>query len=259
MPAPRCGSPRSPCSRRAEGVWAIALAVEFAFPFVGRRRLAVAPVDREHLEERFGLFTIIVLGEAVIAVVVGTEVAAWNGPAVEAAAAGFAGALALWWIYFDFQTFSSVRGGRWPFVASYGHVPLWLAITAYGVGTKLAIKHAEELSGDPGIRWALDGGAALFLLAVAALHVAGRARESRTLAGGRLLAVAALLALAGAAAELRLASLVVASALVLLSALVLEALGVRDRGREVVRRFAAVTAPPEPVFRLPAREPAERS
>lgn len=240
-------------------VWALALAVEFAFPFLGWRRMGAAPVDREHLEERFGLFTIIVLGESVIAVVVGTDVAAWEGPAVAAAVAGFIGALALWWIYFDFQTFSTVRGGRWPFVASYGHVPLWLAITAYGVGTKLAIKKADALAADPGIRWALDGGAALFLVAIAAFHLAGSVREPRGLAVARLLAAGGLVALAAFGAGLELAALVVATALVLLAALLLEAVSVRDRGRHVLRRLAALTAPPEPVFRLPERGPTERS
>jgi low temperature requirement protein LtrA len=237
-------------------VWAAALALEFAFPLLGWGRLRGLPVDREHLEERFGLFTIIVLGEAVIAVVVGTDVAEWKASSVAGAVVGFLGAVTLWWIYFDFRSFSSVRGGRWPFVESYGHVPLWLAITAYGVGTKLAIKKADALAADPGVRWALAGGAALFLLLIAAFHVASGNREPRTIAAGRVLAGAVLVALAAGAAGLKLVSLVVIVVLVLLVALLLETLSVRDRGRAVLSRLAALTEPPEPVFRLPPRTPA---
>jgi low temperature requirement protein LtrA len=239
-------------------VWGLALAVEFAFPFLGFRRLGVAPVDREHLEERFGLFTIIVLGEAVIAVVVGTDVAAWKGPSIAAALAGFAGALALWWTYFDFQTFSSVRGGRWPFVTSYGHVVLWLGITAFGAGMKLAIKKGGDVASDPGVRWAVCGGAAAFLLAIAAFHVAGAAREPAALGALRLAALGGLLALGALGASMTFSSLAIAASAVLLAALLVEAISVRDRSRTIVRRFSAATSPPQPVFRLPASGEGER-
>ena len=51
--------------------------------------------------ERIGLFTIIVLGESVFAVVVGTSDTDWNAHALVAAVGGFAVAAAFWWIYFD--------------------------------------------------------------------------------------------------------------------------------------------------------------
>ena len=126
-------------------LWGLALAIEVATPLLSWGVLARLPVDREHLRERFGLFTIIVLGEAVLSVVSGTQDARWAGPRSSTAIAGFAGVLALWWVYFDEQSAATLRGGRWAFVVAYGHLPLWLGATAYGVGVKLGIKYADEV------------------------------------------------------------------------------------------------------------------
>ena len=96
-------------------LWAAGLIVEFLTPLVAWKVIGGTPVDREHIEERFGLFTIIVLGEAVIAVVAGTDVKDWAGDAVLVATFGFAGAVSLWWIYFDglTPTDSALHSVRW--------------------------------------------------------------------------------------------------------------------------------------------------
>jgi low temperature requirement protein LtrA len=55
----------------------------------------------EHVPERFGLFTLIVLGELVVAVGIGAADAVWSRQAVAVAiAVVFVGA-GLWWLYFD--------------------------------------------------------------------------------------------------------------------------------------------------------------
>ena len=177
-------------------LWGAALAIEVATPLLSWGVLARLPVDREHLRERFGLFTIIVLGEAVLAVVIGTQDARWAAPAISTTVAGFLGVLALWWVYFDEQSAASLRGGRWAFVVAYGHLPLWLGATAYGIGVKLAIEHAEGVAEVPGIRWALAGGAALLLVAIGAFHIASANREPAVLSIARGLCIAALVALA---------------------------------------------------------------
>jgi low temperature requirement protein LtrA len=51
---------------------------------------------------------IIVLGEAVIGVVLGTATVNWTAASSVAAFAGFLAAAAIWWLYFDFST------PRWP-------------------------------------------------------------------------------------------------------------------------------------------------
>ena len=44
-------------------LWGIALVLELSAPWVGRHQIERAPIHASHLVERFGLFTLIVLGE----------------------------------------------------------------------------------------------------------------------------------------------------------------------------------------------------
>jgi low temperature requirement protein LtrA len=71
-------------------VWIAALAVDLATPWAA----VVAVVERtfhvSHIPERYGLFTIIVLGEAIIAVARSMSEARWTPQAMTAAIAGFA-------------------------------------------------------------------------------------------------------------------------------------------------------------------------
>jgi len=59
-------------------LWGIAFAVDLATPYVLRRAQAAAPLDVSHLPERFGLFTILVLGESIVAVTVGLSHVSWQ-------------------------------------------------------------------------------------------------------------------------------------------------------------------------------------
>ncbi len=232
-------------------LWGAALAIEVATPLLSWGVLARLPVDREHLRERFGLFTIIVLGEAVLAVVIGTQDARWAAPAISTTMAGFLGVLALWWVYFDEQSAASLRGGRWAFVVAYGHLPLWLGATAYGIGVKLAIEHAEGAAEDPGIRWALAGGAALLLVAIGAFHVASANREPAVLSISRGMCIVALIALAATGSALQIPTLTVLVVLVAGISLAIEAVSVREAGGHVWALAAAAVQPPEPPFRPP--------
>ena len=57
----------------------VALVVELSAPWVGRRQIARGPIHASHLVERFGLFTLIVLGESVISVAQGVATSAAQG------------------------------------------------------------------------------------------------------------------------------------------------------------------------------------
>ena len=54
-------------------LWGIDMAIDLATPFIMRKEQARVPLDVTHLPERFGLFTILVLGEPVTSVVGGPE------------------------------------------------------------------------------------------------------------------------------------------------------------------------------------------
>jgi hypothetical protein len=70
-------------------LWGVALTIELSAPWVGRHQIAKAPIHASHLVERFGLFTLIVLGESVISVAQGAADVDWTVRALAAAVGGF--------------------------------------------------------------------------------------------------------------------------------------------------------------------------
>jgi low temperature requirement protein LtrA len=159
-------------------LWALALTIEITAPLFGWRLIPHAPISAAHIPERFGLLTIIVLGESVFAVVLGVEGAAWQLGSVLAAAGGFVAAAALWWIYFEFLDSSLVVGGAGRrrlvggLVFTYSHFPVITGLAALGVGVKFAILSAGGHSEYDGTAWVLCAGVALCMAGMAAIQLA---------------------------------------------------------------------------------------
>jgi low temperature requirement protein LtrA len=164
-------------------VWALGLCVELLGPI-----LAVMTLDDpritfhpRHIAERYGLFTLIVLGESVLAVASGTSDTHWAPSAVLTAVVGFVAAACIWWQYFDHVGSSGIELGPRPaFYWGYGHFAVYAGIAAFGVGIQLAVEAAAPQAalalstGAPssagyelGARTILAGGVALFLLGIA--------------------------------------------------------------------------------------------
>jgi low temperature requirement protein LtrA len=156
-------------------VWAAALAVDLVTPWMAERAAAERTFDVSHIPERYGLFTIIVLGEAIIAVARSMSEVQWTPEAVTAAVAGFAIAVVIWWAYFAHPHAELLERGRLAsFIWGYGHIFVWMGIAITGVGIELAIEAAgagHALAG--GQRLILCGGPALYLTAMALLRSAG--------------------------------------------------------------------------------------
>ncbi|BAZ11662.1 low temperature requirement A [Calothrix sp. NIES-4071] len=105
--------------------WAVAIIIELSTPIVGSRLFANTPVHPSHLPERFGLLTLIVLGEAIVSVATGTTTTNWELIPTLAAVGGFALAACLWWLYFNFlETAVIIRGIRSVHIYNYGHLPI---------------------------------------------------------------------------------------------------------------------------------------
>ena len=71
------------------------------FIFFLPRRLQVIPVHTEHLIERVGLLTIIMLGESVSSLSTGLANISWTVERLLTAATGFVMISGIWWVYFD--------------------------------------------------------------------------------------------------------------------------------------------------------------
>ncbi|MEM6868030.1 MAG: low temperature requirement protein A [Cyanobacteria bacterium P01_C01_bin.121] len=152
-------------------LWAIALFIEISNGPITYLTIKNVPQQQSHMDERFGLFVIIVLGEAIIAVASGVADTAWQWRNVLTALGGFMTAVSLWWMYFERSEESMInqalRGGKMAllrsYVYGYSHLFTFMGIVATGVGIQFAI---EAASGDVfswPMRTALCGGVAVFL------------------------------------------------------------------------------------------------
>jgi low temperature requirement protein LtrA len=142
------------------GVWGllgfVLLAVaEIAVP-VWAERAEVTTWHPGHIAERYGCFTLIVLGE----VVLGSTVALREGlaegghlaPLLTLAVAGVVLVFSMWWLYFDTPAddlLTSLSAAlRW----GYGHYLVFAAVAAVGAGLELAVDFETghtELSSPP--------------------------------------------------------------------------------------------------------------
>jgi low temperature requirement protein LtrA len=161
------------------GFWVVGLLVDFATPVSAVRLQARLLPHFEHLPERFGLFVIIVLGEAIIAVVNGVSEQEWDLLSVLTAVFGFAIAFSLWWVYFENVGGAALRATvtagqiRNMHVWLFGHLPLIIGLAGTGVAVEHFILADPTLPIITGDRWLLCGSVALCLLGLAILHHTG--------------------------------------------------------------------------------------
>lgn len=133
---------------------AVMMAVELAGPWIVERRRGGTPWHAHHIAERYGLLTIIALGEGVVGTVASLSavVAAqgWTVDAVLVAIAGTGLTFGMWWVYFlvpSAQLLHAQRGKSFPF--GYGHIVVFGSIVATGAGLHAAayyIEHHSRLS-----------------------------------------------------------------------------------------------------------------
>jgi low temperature requirement protein LtrA len=158
-------------------VWGVGMAVHFAVAWSsGTRRLtAQLPPDVPHMSERYGLLTIIVLGEMFVKVVDNTAGMLLTPLMVLYGLFGLVLAYSLWWLYFDHVAGAEVkRVGTAPYVWVYAHLPLTIGLTAFGVSMKklISLEVGEALKDE--YRWLIGGALIIYLLASAAISAAVR-------------------------------------------------------------------------------------
>jgi low temperature requirement protein LtrA len=121
-------------------LWILGMAADFAVPLTSRRLNALLPPDVPHMAERYGLFTIIVMGEAFVKVVSSAPADPLTLQPLLLGALGLVIAGAVWWLYFDDVAGAPVKPtGRAPYVWIYSHLPLAIGLTAFGVAAKKVI------------------------------------------------------------------------------------------------------------------------
>jgi low temperature requirement protein LtrA len=184
--------------------WGLGLIIDFATPLTAGTRVIKVPPNMAHTTERIGLFTIIVLGESIVAVVGGVSEREWTPISIAIALLGLSIAFSFWWMYFDTVDQSplhAMKQGKMKISLNwlYSHLPLAIGLTATGVGVKKMILALEQDSGsNEKILFCLA--VALCLLILSNLHWTscelGRTKCKRILTFYRLGAAAFILALA---------------------------------------------------------------
>jgi low temperature requirement protein LtrA len=126
-------------------LFAAAILIEIVTPVItGQFQAGLPPLTRDKYPERFGLFTLIVLGQTVTQVILG--VAATNSvsrisvPTIVLAGLGLLVGFGLWWVYFDFvarRPTSQVI--RVVLAWIYLHLLMLIGIVVIGVGLSEAL------------------------------------------------------------------------------------------------------------------------
>lgn len=169
------------------------VAVELVVPTLAERSYQTS-WHAGHIAERYGLFTLIVLGETVAAATVAVQSGLndHGGPGrlLPIAAGGLLVCFSAWWIYFARPVEEYLRSNRQGFLWGYGHYLVFLSAAAIGAGLEVAV---EQATGAAEISAELAGAVvavptAVFLFVVWVLH----ARHGKSGAAQWVLPLAAL-------------------------------------------------------------------
>ncbi|MCC3587346.1 low temperature requirement protein A [Microcoleus sp. PH2017_30_WIL_O_A] len=160
-------------------LWVIGLFVDINTPiFTLRHQSKLPQFSSSRLPERYGLFMIIVLGEAVVSVVQG--LAAKEHFDFAHAITGILGMtliFGIWWIYFDFVARRPPKPATgWVFAWGYLHMPLVMSVTATAAGINNVI--ASKATVLPlNVRCLICGSLAISLAVIALLETTLRRDE----------------------------------------------------------------------------------
>jgi low temperature requirement protein LtrA len=122
------------------------VAAEITVPLVAERRATSTPWHPGHIAERYSLFTLIVLGECILAGTVTLQRAVTDGglsaSAVVVGVAAVVVVFCLWWVYFEDEVGEGLRRSpqesfRW----GYAHFAVFAAVAAVGAGLQVAAEH----------------------------------------------------------------------------------------------------------------------
>ncbi|MEW1904318.1 low temperature requirement protein A [Streptomyces sp. NPDC086147] len=156
-------------------VFLVMALAELAVPLYAERA-GTSTWHAHHIAERYGLFTLIVLGETVAAATVAVKSGIVENDALDEllpiAAGGLLLVFAAWWVYFVVPAHDRLTSSRQAFLWGYGHYLILMSAAAIGAGLEIAVEqavgeaHISTLSASA----AVTIPSALFLLLVWLLH-----------------------------------------------------------------------------------------
>ncbi|MEV8634521.1 low temperature requirement protein A [Streptosporangium sp. NPDC051023] len=152
-----------------------------------------------HIAERYGLFTLIVLGESVLAATTAIQTGLERGIVTTAllsvALSGIVIVFAMWWVYFARPAERILTSNRVSFPWGYGHYLIFSSAAAVGAGLGVVVDHDTGRAhiGDLAAGAAVAVPVAVFVLSVWLVHLRPHHRGRRADAGFPVVALAVLL------------------------------------------------------------------
>jgi low temperature requirement protein LtrA len=161
----------------AVSIFLLGAALELVVPLWAERP-GMTSWHPHHIAERYGLFTIIVLGESVSASAAGVQnalaVSGFSAALVSIAVAALVLLFALWWLYFLEPAAEGLKAGRGvrSFYWGYGHYFVFASLAALGAGLEVAVQagaaHTDGM--DRIVEYAIAVPVAVYLLMLYVLH-----------------------------------------------------------------------------------------
>jgi low temperature requirement protein LtrA len=130
-----------------------------------------------HISERYGLFTLIVLGESVLAATTATQSAFGAGHDVAKlltlSVAGLVIVFSMWWMYFDQPSHKLLGTLRTALVWGYSHLFVFASAAAVGAGLQMAVDYDTGAAHPPQLvaGYAIAVPVAIYVLMVWALQI----------------------------------------------------------------------------------------
>ncbi|WP_051838950.1 low temperature requirement protein A [Streptomyces sp. NRRL F-5126] len=123
----------------------VVMVAEMLVPVVAERSQET-PWHPHHIEERYGLFTLIVLGETMSAATVAVQSALDEhealGRLLPVAGGGVLIVFTAWWIYFAAPVHERLVSDRQAIPWGYGHFVIFASAAAIGAGLEVAVEYA---------------------------------------------------------------------------------------------------------------------
>lgn len=125
--------------------WTLGMSIYLATPWIGKKKvLSKVPLDTTYIPERFGAFTIIIIGQVIASVVFGLQSASWHFSSIITSMMAFALAILIWGQYYRFTQIANYKctlGSGQLYI--FSHIPLIISLIFIGVCAKEYISSIE--------------------------------------------------------------------------------------------------------------------
>jgi len=159
-------------------MWGVGFGIDLLTPFASPRMHQIVPPDPDHVEERFGTFINISLGEGFIGLVEAMRDQPWSGALLTTAALSLLVGFSIWWGFFDTLDHAPIEEVRThhrtgPYkIWIFAQLPLAAGVAAAGIAVGNLAHDADAPVLEDSLRWLVCGMVALCYVAHAIVHIA---------------------------------------------------------------------------------------